>query len=99
VSKHTKGPWYFEEDGLGCKSICHNVPDEWHAEGKDKELCYTTGLAEEEEDLANAHLIAAAPDMLEALFSAVWYLNEGIEPPDYVIEGYEAVIRKAKGKE
>jgi hypothetical protein len=64
TAKHTPGPW--------------GIRDEWHGDGKEvypssvkfeigepSELCVVTGLYDQCE--ANSRLIAAAPDLLEAL--------------------------------
>lgn len=59
---HTKGIWRVEEDNFGCKNIVSDVAEEGIFS-----LGYTHGLGNEDEDLANAHLIAAAPAMYEAL--------------------------------
>ena len=57
VRRHTPGPWVAVTDEFGCKQItAHQV-----------EVASTPGLSNEEEDLANAHLIAASPDLFEAL--------------------------------
>lgn len=71
--KHTPGPWRFEWDGdeaviLGrptwpCER--HSVRGEWQVAVTDDLLCEKPEEAE-----ANARLIAAAPDLLEALIAA-----------------------------
>ena len=66
---HTPGPWY---DWLphGCDGGCRTIrTEEGRARGSyhGAEIAYTCGLADDDEDKANARLIAAAPDLLEAL--------------------------------
>jgi hypothetical protein len=53
---------------------------------------------EEDEDLANACLIAAAPDLLAALRKAADYMGEMYHPAD-VLEEARAAIAKATGRE
>lgn len=69
--KFTPGPWKIEEDNLGCKNIIGNVVFEEDSEAQEIFVCsdigYTTGLADERQDLANAHLIAEAPKLLRVL--------------------------------
>ena len=62
VANHTPGPWVVKQgdcDGSGAFSI--NA----HTNGRTVFVAETIGGLDEEED--NAHLIAAAPDLLEAL--------------------------------
>lgn len=54
MSKHTPGPWW--QEGV---SIC--------VDGMDVARVYQSHKSTEEEFKANAYLIAAAPDLLEAL--------------------------------
>lgn len=68
--KHTPAPWTLETVPTSC-GICHKVgPFSWK-NGKQKHACIYVdyngdGLIEKELE-ANARLIAAAPDLLEAL--------------------------------
>lgn len=61
MSKHTPGPWTHYDDS---KSHVHR--HEIVALGKTVARIYCTN-GDEEEDAANARLISAAPQMLEAL--------------------------------
>lgn len=61
--KHTKGPWKVIGDG--------HIFDK-----NDKEVGYCMNAHLEPEMLANAHLIASAPNMLEVLQAGVRTLNE-----------------------
>ena len=80
---HTPGPWSVSgwsilEDTNGTL-ICEVLP--WNEEGS-------------AEDHANAHLIAAAPELLEALEYAIKQVPELASVP-----GIEVAIRKARGEE
>ena len=94
MSKHTPGPWRTEpEDRHMCvfagkpkaskRNYIHHGCDGLLPERSDAET------------LANARLIAAAPDMLKML--ELLYAGDGVDlgPHD---DGVEAVIAKAKGE-
>ena len=95
MGKHTKGPWYFtvsNEEGLVFSDNCGFciVP---HQKG------YTP-----DEQLANAKLIAAAPDLLEACKEMLSVLEQ-IDFTELPIEydscywtDWEQAIRKATGE-
>ena len=76
-SKHTPGPWHYAPDTLVGPMIGANG-------------CITTlnhnGHRSEAEAEANAHLIAAAPDMYEALQAAT-----------FALEGALVLLRKVDG--
>lgn len=59
MSKHTPGPWEIEEESEG-HSITNRAftGDEW---------CIAEVYGKTDTSIANANLIAAAPDLLEAL--------------------------------
>jgi hypothetical protein len=71
----TPGPWEIGEQYLGCRDIFAPMP----GDEPNVEICSTSGLPEEEDDIANARLIAAAPDLLAAAECALADL-EGIMP-------------------
>jgi hypothetical protein len=96
MSKHTPGPWYgvgawveVEDDGVA--DICSCNPDDFaqgHLGRNYDEMC------------ANARLIAAAPDMLEALMmcdEAMAYISE-YDIPLMLPELVKFAIAKAKGE-
>jgi len=89
--KHTEGPWdvAFDTDKhilVGCKErgICI-VPNE--------------GGADEPIKVANARLIAAAPEMFEALETMVEMVEMNGFIRDYAMEIAREAIRKARGEE
>jgi len=72
-AKHTPGPWSLETVQTAC-GICHKIgPFPWRP-GKTRSACIYADYPSHDgsspvdvELLANARLIAAAPDLLEAL--------------------------------
>lgn len=105
-TKHTPGPWtahYAASDALfvgppdgDAPVICDLVSrlDQYDEETK----TYTQVF--QDEDLANAHLIAAAPDLLEALKSLMEAASDG-SASALLKPMFEAAtaIAKAEGKE
>lgn len=92
-SKHTPGPWEYREiapydDGLGYVSADGN--DIIHAGVSD----LPAG-----ENRANAHLIAAAPELLEAVHNLMDILRDydAIDNLDVRIREARAAIAKAEG--
>jgi hypothetical protein len=87
---HTPGPWRVVQ-GAGC----------WHAVSDDGGFstgCITfDGLG-----LGNAQLVAAAPDLYEAIRSSMQYLDETIGPCDEgcecILHGLHAALAKAEGR-
>jgi hypothetical protein len=85
--QHTPGPW--RVDGLLIKAIDHG---KWFGIAKAGGTKLTI-----EGNMANARLIATAPELLEALQTAVHYLGfEYASTDPHMVEIY-AAIAKAKG--
>lgn len=82
-AKHTPGPWFAEEDEEG----------NWRVADEDGAwVARSLSWAREEE--ADAYLIAAAPDLLEALERMVsLFLRQNAHD----VAGARAAIAKAKG--
>lgn len=89
MAKHTPGPWTF--NGGDDAPILHiYAPDDKHLFHGDR------SLAEQE---ANARLIAAAPEMLEALQAVADRCNGGIDSTDQETgETFRALISAAIAK-
>lgn len=92
MSKHTPGPWdYWQGAGIG---------DESHAEiiAADGEIVIAGFNNMIEQGEANARLIAAAPDLLEALVDSLCALEVCGRDFDHVMGKARAAIAKAKGE-
>lgn len=100
MPKHTPGPWEINYNG----TINHIKSIAEHPQGMtptiarfDPNLCASSITAEE--GIANAQLMAAAPDMLAALKGFVKSWSEGT----FLLHGYEQLkacrdaIKKAEG--
>ena len=108
MSNHTPGPWkiltYDWGDRFGGVKPFTDPFGKYAIKGKTEEpiIASVSGFA-------NARLIAAAPEMVEALEYAVFklrpMLNGDIDPTDVpmeaedVIQECEALLRRIKGKE
>ncbi|HGH4619155.1 TPA: hypothetical protein ACJIWO_000198 [Enterobacter cloacae] len=79
--KHTPGPWYWDSEGLGSKDV----------------LVFGKGYPFEMTSEANKRLIAAAPDLLEALQACLGWVNNGVAREAH--EKARAAISKALGEE
>ena len=93
---HTPGPW------LACEPGAYSDFD-GHSSvilGDDRRIAVVQG--DHEEAVANAHLIAAAPDMLAALEQLLEAFNENANdlndiPADQAVAMMESAIAKATG--
>ena len=96
--KHTPGPWHILSGGFISNSVLSDWASDKHyvAQVKGGNIY----------NHANAHLIAAAPDLLEACKIAANNLRDEVnglrdeseEDWDYEIETLEQAINKAEGK-
>lgn len=92
IPVHTPGPWGYD-DNNGCKDI--------YAERTNEKLavCFTTGVSNDPTDLANARLIAAAPDLLNALQKLIkWAALKDINSSKLLKDECIWVIKKAIGE-
>lgn len=91
-SKHTKGPWVMAPQGDAV----------YAAKGGDI-VCLSPAHEGWEDSArrwpANAHLIAAAPDMLEALTLVADYLMGDDDVPENIADAINAALKKARGKQ
>lgn len=96
MSKHTPGPWFInnynaqiDADAFGNKPVC--------------QLLWPTAIRSENETLANARLIAAAPELLEVLKECRKMYGGFAGSAHYpdearLIDKIDAVIKKAEGE-
>lgn len=102
AAKHTPGPWLTDRNNVHTGQIAivhHCTGNDWVEIWSDK--WFKTGMCESEQE-ANARLIAAAPNLLEALQAIVSSLSdqddEGlIEHAQPMIDA-RAAIAKATGE-
>ena len=106
VAGHTPGPWVIYDDGPdGSDVILAHIDEENY------DIAYIAADERpEDEKKANARLIAAAPDLLEALRAAVEYLGCALRGANLKATGYDreagveeyqaalAAIAKAEGR-
>ncbi|EKS6455937.1 hypothetical protein M8U16_15915 [Enterobacter hormaechei] len=85
--KHTPAPWYFSNEGVL----------RVRAKDDDEVVCSYAGYENCEREYANAKLIAAAPDLLEALQDALHAYDKHGEHPEW--DFARAAISKALGEE
>lgn len=86
MSKHTPGPWSRDKNDSLCSPDGRQV------------YVWNSGLGNSyrsEETDANARLIAAAPELLEACEAAEW---NSLDLPEHVRIKLQAAIAKAKGE-
>ena len=114
MSKHTLAPWEIDIDTRPAE-ICtiYHIPTQPTEDGKGQEWAHIRGPigywdADEEENMANARLICAAPDLLEAceslkdicrsltITSGLSSIN-GIDIENQLIKAH-AAIAKARGE-
>lgn len=94
----TPGPWRAERND-GCKQIkaytgrrAADHKRQWH------EVACTPGLADDEVDLANASLIAAAPELYEALDQVDDWLRSGDGDGQALMLKTGNALAKARGE-
>lgn len=82
----TPGPWVLSREN----SVCAQIDGEHHAVCTDQ-FCYAPQLEKD----ANAHLIAAAPCLYQALEMAkIWLEYDG----RFDMQGINAALAKARGE-
>lgn len=91
MSAYTKGKWYAEGSYV-------RVPDQALADVflPQADVRFAD---REQEAFANARIMAAAPELLEALKATLIYLNPTLRPtPEAIHKMVDAAIAKAEGK-
>lgn len=89
MSKHTPGPWFSQYDDNGFYKI--------GSEAVGLNIAFTFG--ESDADEANVRLMAAAPNLLEALENLADYVDEWVGDNECrPLENARAAIAKARGQ-
>jgi hypothetical protein len=95
--KHTPGPWVIDRE-VRPEYVCsiHHVPED----GEGRKYLFVRGKlghwpGDPIENMANARLIAAAPDMLEALKECAEYIETDAHPNFYREETVDLIYSKA----
>lgn len=98
MTKHTPGPWYADPSKrvTGFAVTHDGEPNPLAIALRKPKNSYSKGIPDTKA-LANARLIAAAPELLEALESFPGFLC-GTESGDAWIEQIRAAIAKARGE-
>lgn len=91
TTKHTPGPWYAEDRGVGGSVYTNATPD-----GELKVITRDIHGRTDDELRANTDLIAAAPELLAALEEMV--RRAEADGHRHSLDGVRAAIAKAKGK-
>jgi hypothetical protein len=99
-TKHTPGPWHVDEDDRPGMSWNRHI----YSSATDHAVCFMahSGGVDAERDKATAHLIAAAPELLDALRAYVrehQNLLEGHSTTPTLMADAEAAIQKATAGE
>jgi hypothetical protein len=91
MSKHTEGPWKVSYDGPSNPIVTSGQPFDI--------VCLVQNTREPDASEPNAHLIAAAPDMLEALKAIQQSMGGVVNTAQQVAwDKLKAAIAKAEGK-
>jgi hypothetical protein len=98
---HTPAPWKYDK-GLGCKPI-KGGKHGTHRQAQYTEIAYTTGLYDEDEDEANARMIASSPEMFDLLGKCLIDFEE-VNPQvggafTDLIEEIKQTLASVKGKQ
>lgn len=95
MTKHTQGPWSFYTNPVST-ALEASVSTKWDKNGKSKLIARLPEMGLHYTEItANAQLIAAAPELLEALEVLLSRPNDYLLTEDRVL--IENAIRKAKG--
>jgi hypothetical protein len=102
-AKHTPGPWTFRKAGRFQGIVYPPHVVHIYADAKGRRCtefianCESIDIGEDVgEDVANAHLIAAAPELLEALKELIVLMD--LQTPIHNISGAEIDARVAKAE-
>lgn len=88
MSKHTAGHWKYLQSGIAGEFV---VKSDTHPD-------LSIGIASDIDTEANARLISAAPELLEALIQAVAWMD-GEQTPINALVHARSIIAKARGEQ
>src|SRR3990167_911349 len=101
--KHTPGPWHYHYEGFNQMSVYSNVQTKCGSKGVVNHLSFYAGG--EDEQKANARLIAAAPEILFMLKEARDFISEEAinydpipESLPSILDDINSAIDKAEGR-
>lgn len=96
-NKHTPGPWHVVMSDNATPFIQHECGDDWtDIDDRTSRVCHMPAeIMESFNSLNNARLIAAAPELLEALQAARWSVT--MSGTIEVLAKVDAAIAKATG--
>lgn len=100
IEKFTPGPWKVEFEDIEC---CEDDPHVYVVHCKT--VSPDTALLEfniTEENVANAHLISAAPEMYEALklaYGIIYQAAKNSFEAEDILNRFDSVLKKARGEE
>lgn len=92
-TKFTPGPWTAEAENVhvGCVAICHGDADTWFE-------IWSENWGDGVDQKANANLIAAAPELYEALEQAVTLMQDsGYQNSHVAVRAGKAALAKVRG--
>lgn len=94
--RHTPGPWQVAEPHKGYVQVIGNIDGDANDDGSLRVIyTHVCDVIDNDDETANAHLIAAAPDLLAALESVIGEWREGYGLN--CVEQVRSAIHKAKG--
>lgn len=76
---HTAGPWVATERSGYHEILAPDDSSDWYGRPKMHAVAYCDTEIDEREQIANARLIAAAPNMLTRLIEAEWIIDTQLD--------------------
>jgi hypothetical protein len=99
MSKHTPGPWYLRQSDNATVFIEHSDCHLDAVGNIDNRICVMpVEITSKHNSLNNARLIAASPDLLEALKEILYYIGDRKVATHGAMHRARAAIAKATGE-
>ncbi len=99
MSGHTPGPWRIDDMSLPARKFVRIEPEICQINQKQRRDKYYGLKQLDEETRANANLIAAAPELLEALKNLVNDFDKSVWTTEPMLIAARAAIAKAERRE